>query len=267
VAGRQRLITAAVALPILAAGVVFLPPWGLALILGLIAAGGQWELYRMHFTGPMPGAAWPALVGGVLVVGATPLGYGPTALAAAALVVPLVRLLSRRAQGTALAETGVLALGLLYVAFLLSHVAALHAAPHGVRWVFYLLLVTWAGDASAYWVGSRFGRRRLTEVSPGKTVEGTLGGIGASVVAAYLGMTFAPGLSAPDPLWIGLGLGVLAVLGDLTESLFKRGAGIKDSGNLFPGHGGVLDKLDSFLFTAPALFYYLSAFVWAPGAS
>lgn len=266
-AGRDRLITAAVALPLLAAGVIFLPPWGLALILGGIAAGGQWELYRMHFTGALPGAAWPALAGGVLVVAATPLGYGPTALAAAALVVPLVRLLSGRAQATALGETGVLALGLLYVAFLLSHVAALHAAPHGVRWVFYLLLVTWAGDASAYYVGSRFGRRRLTEVSPGKTVEGTLGGIAASVAAAYLGMTFAPGLSAPDPLWIGLALGVLAVLGDLTESLFKRGAGIKDSGRLFPGHGGVLDKLDSFLFTAPALFYYLTAFVWAPGAS
>jgi phosphatidate cytidylyltransferase len=267
VAGRDRLITAAVALPLLAAGVIFLPPWGLALILGLVAAAGQWELYRMHFPKNLPGAAWVALAGGVLVVAATPSGQGPTALAAAALAVPLVRMLSGRAHATALAETGVLALGLLYVAFLLSHVAALHAAPHGVRWVFYLLLVTWTGDATAYWVGSRFGQRRLTEISPGKTVEGTLGGIGASVLAAYLGMTFAPGLSALDPLWLGLGLGVLAVLGDLTESLFKRGAGIKDSGTLFPGHGGVLDKLDSFLFTAPALFYYLSAFVWAPGGS
>lgn len=263
-AGRDRLITAAVALPVLAAGVLLLPPWAFALILGVIAAGGQWELYRMHFPKDMPGAVWPALAGGVLVVAVTPAGHRLEALVLALLVVLVARLLSGRPHAAALGETGVLALGLFYVAFLLSHVAALDAAG-GARWVFFLLFVTWSGDASAYWIGSRFGQRRLTEISPGKTVEGTLGGIAASVAAAYVGMTFAPGLSALDPLWIGLSLGVLAVLGDLTESLFKRGAGVKDSGALIPGHGGVLDKLDSFLFTAPALFYYLTAFVWARG--
>jgi len=107
-------------------------------------------------------------------------------------------------------------------------------------------------------VGSRLGRTRLTEVSPKKTVEGTLGGLAASVAAAYLGWLFVPLAWGWDPLFIGLLLGVAALLGDLVESLFKRAAGVKDSSALIHGHGGVLDKVDSFLFTGPALLYYLS---------
>jgi phosphatidate cytidylyltransferase len=255
-------MTAAVALPLLAAAVVWLPAWGLALGLGLVAAGGQWELYRMQFgAAPLPAACWLACAAGLAAVAAAPSGGTPAVLAGAVVLVLLARLLSGRPREAALAEAGVIVLGLAYVALLLSHVALLRAGPDGVRWVFFLLLVTWAGDASAYFVGRRFGRTRLTEVSPGKTVEGTVGGLVTSVLAAYAGWGFVRGLSAWDPLWIGLLMGAMGVLGDLVESLFKRGAGVKDSSRLIPAHGGILDKVDSFLFTAPALFYYLTAFV------
>lgn len=259
--GKDRLITAAVALPVLGAAVVWLPPWGLAVVLGAVAAVGQWELYRMYFRErALPVAAWLACGAGLALVAAAPFGAAPAALAGGVLVVLMARLLSPRPREDAIGEGAVAVLGLAYVAFLLSAVAVLRAQPDGVRWVFYLLLVTWSGDAAAYFVGSRFGRTRLTEVSPGKTVEGTAGGLAASVAAAYLGWTFAPLASPWDPLRVGLLLGVLAVLGDLVESLFKRAAGVKDSSRLIPAHGGVLDKVDSFLFTGPALLYYLSVF-------
>jgi len=261
VLGKDRLITAAIALPVLAAAVIWLPPWALAAVLGAVAAIGQWELYRMYFpAGALPAAAWLACAAGFVVVAAAPFGAAPVALVGGVLLVLMARLLSPRPQENAIGEGAVAVLGLAYVAFLLSAVAALRARPDGMHAVFYLLLVTWAGDAAAYYVGSRFGRRRLTEVSPGKTVEGTLGGVVAAVTAAYLGWALLPFPSGWDPLRIGLLLGVLAVLGDLVESLFKRAAGVKDSSNLIPAHGGGLDKVDSFLFTGPALLYYLSVF-------
>jgi phosphatidate cytidylyltransferase len=261
VLGKDRLITAAVALPLLAAAVIGLPPWALAVLLGGVAAVGQWELYRMYFgAAPLPAAAWLACVAGCAVVAAAPFGAAPTALGGGVLLVLMTRLLSPRPLENAIGEGAVAVLGLAYVAFLLSAVAALRARPDGIHCVFYLLLVTWAGDAAAYYVGSRFGSRRLTEVSPGKTVEGTAGGLVAAVAAAYLGWALVPFPSGWGPLGIGLLLGVLAVLGDLVESLFKRAAGVKDSSHLIPAHGGVLDKVDSFLFTGPALLYYLSVF-------
>jgi phosphatidate cytidylyltransferase len=261
VAQPGRLITAAVALPPLGAAVIWLPPWALALLLGVVAAVGQWELYRMYFpAGALPACAWLGCAGGLAVVAAAPAGDAGAALGVGVLAVLIARLFSGRPREGAIPEAAVAVLGMAYVAFLLSHVAALRAGSHGVRWVFFLLLVTWAGDSAAYFVGSRFGRLRLTEVSPGKTVEGTLGGLAAAIAAAYAGWLFVPFSNPWDPFRLGLLLGVAAVLGDLVESLFKRGAGVKDSSALIPGHGGVLDKLDSFLFTGTALLYYLSAF-------
>lgn len=260
--GRDRLITAAVLLPLLAAGVVLLPAWGFALLIGAAAAAGAWELYRFHYRERLPLCAWVGCAGALAVVLAAPFQPALPVLAGAALLVLTARLLSGDGTENALADTGVAALGLVYVGLLLSHVVLLQAAPEGFRWVFYLMLVTWSGDAAAYYVGSTLGRTRLTAVSPNKTVEGTVGGLSASIAAAYAGMLFAPGLTRWDPLWIGLLLGILALFGDLVESQFKRGAGVKDSSNLIPAHGGMLDKLDAFLFTAPALYYYLRFLVW-----
>ncbi|MDH5527615.1 MAG: phosphatidate cytidylyltransferase [Nitrospirota bacterium] len=257
--GKDRLITAAIGLPLVAAAVSLLPTVWFGALIGLIGAAGVWELYRFRYPEKLPPAAWVGIVCGFCVITAAPLGW--QVLAPAVLLVLLARLASGRIEN-ALGDSGTLVLGLTYVAVLLSHVALLHGAEQGFKWVFLLMLITWCGDAAAYYTGRTIGRRKLTAVSPNKTVEGTLGGILASVAAAYGGSLFIHGMDRLDPLWIGLLLGVLALTGDLVESLFKREAGVKDSSTLIPAHGGVLDKLDAFLFTGTGLYYYLTFAVW-----
>ncbi len=260
--GKDRIITALWTLPLLTAAVVYAPSWGFALLFGLLAAVGQWELYRFHFKDGLPAVAWLGCFTGLLVVLGTLEGAVLPVLAASFVLLLVARMGADRPMATALTEAAVVILGLVYVAALLAHVPLLREVQGGVRWVFFLLLVTWANDAAAYYVGSKWGKTRLTTVSPNKTVEGTLGGFACAVAAAYAGMTFVSGLCLWDPLFIGLMTGVLALLGDLVESLFKRGAGVKDSSTLIPAHGGVMDKLDAFLFTAPGLYYYLTLTVW-----
>jgi phosphatidate cytidylyltransferase len=123
-------------------------------------------------------------------------------------------------------------------------------APRGLAWLVTVILVTWMADTFAYIVGRQFGRHKLSPVvSPNKSVEGLVGGIAAAAITGALSM-IAFGLD--QPVWIGLLLGIVLALtglaGDLSESVLKREAGVKDSGNLIPGHGGMLDRLDAFLF-------------------
>ena len=188
---------------------------------------------------------------------------GATATAIAPLVGAgmLVRALSRT-EGL---RAGVLqaawtVLGVAYVGGLLSFGSLLREAPDGRQFVYFLAFATWAGDIGAYYVGSRLGRRPLApRISPRKTVEGALGGVGATVLVAALGCGWIwPRLPLPTAMWVGGVLAVAGMLGDLTESALKRAAGVKDSGTLIPGHGGALDRLDSLIFGGPALY----ALVW-----
>jgi phosphatidate cytidylyltransferase len=129
----------------------------------------------------------------------------------------------------------------------------LHA---GTAWMLLLLLVVWGYDSGAYLTGRWLGRRRLIDhISPSKTVEGLVGGLLAATLAAGVG-AWLIGLDAWQPLLIGPIIGLAAQAGDLAESLVKRAAGRKESGFLVPGHGGVLDRIDSFLFAAPVLVVY-----------
>lgn len=143
------------------------------------------------------------------------------------------------------------------VGYFLGH--AVTVRQHGLAPVFFVGAVVWAGDIAAYYVGSAFGERRLAPaVSPKKSVEGALASIAA---AAGVALLFGLLLPVPHGPWasvaLGVGLNVAAQLGDLAESLLKRCAGVKDSGTLFPGHGGVLDRLDGFLFALPLYASYL----------
>jgi phosphatidate cytidylyltransferase len=148
-------------------------------------------------------------------------------------------------------------LGLLYVPLLLGHFVWLRHLPNGEWWVVWLLAVVFASDTAALYTGLSFGRRKLyPSVSPGKTWEGTLGGWAAAlIVGLALGRWLLPEMNFLSLAALALVLGVLGVLGDLFESIFKRQARVKDSGHLLPGHGGLLDRLDSLLFAAPAVVY------------
>jgi phosphatidate cytidylyltransferase len=127
------------------------------------------------------------------------------------------------------------------------------ALPHGAQWVLFALVLVWVADIGAFFFGRRFGRVRLApEVSPGKTWEGVLGGIALSALVAIAGsLWFHVPLAAFLPLC--LTAVAFSIIGDLTESLLKRFAGVKDSGRVFPGHGGVMDRIDSLTGAAPVL--------------
>jgi phosphatidate cytidylyltransferase len=121
---------------------------------------------------------------------------------------------------------------------------------------------TWVNDTAAYFVGKFLGRRRLVpSLSPGKTLEGAVGGILGSLLVAIGFIFIYPSLPLLPLLVLGLLVGVAAQVGDLVESVFKRQVGVKDAGNLIPGHGGMLDRLDSMLFTAPLVYYYVQKLI------
>jgi phosphatidate cytidylyltransferase len=143
---------------------------------------------------------------------------------------------------------GVTLLGILYVGFLLSHASLIRNLPQGKTWILFLIVTTWAGDISAFGVGSWIGRHKLyPKISPKKTVEGLAGAVlGSVLVSLIFRGLFIPHLQIATAILVGFILGLLGQLGDLT-----------DSGGLLPGHGGMLDRLDSFLFTAPFLYYVL----------
>jgi phosphatidate cytidylyltransferase len=154
-------------------------------------------------------------------------------------------------------------LGFVYVPFLLAHCGLLFGLDHGRRWIFLVLLVVMCRDSLAYFVGTALGSHKLyPAVSPKKSVEGAIGGLAGGLLAAYLARQFfCPFLTALDCVLLGLLLGILGQIGDLFESLLKRSFGVKDSGTLIPGHGGILDRLDSLLFAFPAAYYYALAFI------
>lgn len=148
-------------------------------------------------------------------------------------------------------------LGLVYLPLLLGHFLWLRLMSQGEWWIIWLLLVICSGDTLAFYVGKFLGKKKFyPKVSPGKTWAGTWGGLAANLgVGLMAGHWLFPGVKLLSLALLALALGFVGLLGDLFESMLKRQAQVKDSSNLLPGHGGMLDRLDSLLFTAPALVY------------
>lgn len=148
--------------------------------------------------------------------------------------------------------------GVIYGGIGVAALAGVRALPNGFTWVMSALTVTWLNDTAAYFVGRKLGRTKLLpEVSPNKTREGFIGGLLGSVVGMFGVRWLFPGLLTPvDCLIVGLVGGVLGPLGDLCESMLKRAYGVKDSGKMVPGHGGMLDRVDALLFNAPMIYLY-----------
>jgi phosphatidate cytidylyltransferase len=154
--------------------------------------------------------------------------------------------------------------GIVYVGWLLSYLVALRGLDDGRNWVFFTLFATFGSDTAAFFVGRALGSHHLArQISPGKTWEGAIGGIlGAAIIS--LVFTLPTPLSLPlsygHAVLLGLLVSIFGQLGDLVESLLKRNMGVKDSGKLVPGHGGVLDRIDSIVFAGVVVYYYV---IWA----
>jgi phosphatidate cytidylyltransferase len=161
----------------------------------------------------------------------------------------------------AAARLGLTILGIAYVGGLTAPLALLHRnLPDGPLWVLTAIAATFGNDTGAYFAGRAFGRHKLyPTISPGKTVEGAFGGLAAAVLILFvIRATFFPALSVADCLLVAIPSSILGPVGDLVESMLKRSAGVKDSGRLIPGHGGLLDRLDALLFVGAWIYVYAS---------
>lgn len=150
-------------------------------------------------------------------------------------------------------------LAIFYPSLLIAHFILIRKLDNGVFLVFLVFLIAFAGDTAAFYVGRNFGKRKLLpNVSPGKTVEGALGSIAGSVAAAFVFRHFfLPEISPFHLAVMSIAANILGQAGDLCESTLKRSSGLKDSGALLPGHGGILDRIDSLLFIGPTVYYYI----------
>ena len=149
--------------------------------------------------------------------------------------------------------------GVIYLGLPLGFLTLIRGAPRGAWWVAIVLVITWAYDTGAYVTGRAFGRRPfMHHVSPSKTLEGVAGGMIASATAGLV-VSFAVGVSPVLGLLVGLAGGAVAQTGDLVESMFKRQSGVKNSGSIIPGHGGILDRIDSLMFVTVFMFYVMAA--------
>ena len=165
-------------------------------------------------------------------------------------------LASKRGMADALPSGAVSAGGLLFIAWPLSYLVRLHAlAP---KFLLFVLVLVWAGDSAAFVVGKLMGRHLLAPaISPKKTWEGAVANVAGTILAAYVFSKWMPRLSS-YLLVLAVLVSVAGQIGDLFESAWKRGAGVKDSGSLLPGHGGILDRIDALLLAVPVVWWYFS---------
>jgi phosphatidate cytidylyltransferase len=255
----RRLLSTLILLPLFVWMVVDGPVWLFGAVMVLAGALGQWEFTGMFERAGVGSFRLLGLAGGSLVTASFALPVSErvafTGVLLAVLAVGLLRAPSGRPAWEPVAVT---LLGICYVNWLLGYSFWLRDLEAGREWILLLVSVTWLGETAAYLVGSTLGRYKLAPViSPRKTVEGALAQLVVSVLAA-LGAraAFFPALPPTSAIVVGLLLGVVGQAGDLLESAIKRSVGTKDTGRLIPGHGGMLDRVDSLLVNTPVLFYY-----------
>jgi phosphatidate cytidylyltransferase len=259
----KRLATALVLLPVFLLIVIKAPGWMFNTLVVIASAAALWELLRLFEHAGRPVDRGLAMVAGLTVTasfGAARL-LDPHALPIFALALAVVAVLTAPVwRGTPDVERAAnTLLAVMYVGWLLGFGILLHhTSPLGDELVLFVVGVTWVGKTSAYVVGSTLGRHKLASIiSPRKTVEGAIAQVVASIgTGAALGAWLLPACGPVLAIGAGALLGVIGQFGDLAESAIKRSVGTKDTGRLIPGHGGVLDRIDSLLFNLPAFYYF-----------
>jgi phosphatidate cytidylyltransferase len=263
----QRLIVIATILPF---GLVLIIVGGWVLAIGgmVVLGYAAWEYYQMFRHGGYKPSA-PALILGVVIL--VLLRYlfqfqGMDVFLSVAVLLSMATQVVQYEAGddTAAVDFNITLGGILYLGWLGAYLVSLRQLPDGMWWLLLVLTACWLTDGFAYLVGRKIGKHKFSKrVSPNKSLEGYIAGIIASALGSMLlalvASQFAPDVTPLKGLLLGLVIGVVTPLGDLGESMLKRGFGIKDSSHLLPGHGGVMDRIDSWLW-AGAIGYYL--IVW-----
>lgn len=266
----RRLLTTLVGIPILLAAIWWGNPW-LTLLLAAAVIIGVREFYRLYKTA---NASLPTLMGSPWALGFILGGQASSNLTnfltissvifiAGAFISSLWLIAFHKGPGITRASV-YLILGPVYVGFLLSHALVLRetgeSANFGRDWLLFALLVTFATDTGAFLTGRSIGRHKMAPaISPGKTWEGAIGGFALAIVASLaLGQLLDLELARWQQGLIGATVGLVSQLGDLSESTLKRVSQVKDAGSIIPGHGGVLDRVDSLVLSIPAVYYLLN---------
>ncbi|MDH4300177.1 MAG: phosphatidate cytidylyltransferase [Dehalococcoidia bacterium] len=266
---KHRVITAAVGVPLIILAVWFGDPW-FSLLIAAAALAGTYEFYRMASFDRREPLLYLGLLWALALV-LSPHYRNPDLLPVAitgTMLVSLICLLLRPSREKAFHNWAWTIVGALYVGWMLSYWLTLRGLAHGQYWVYLAMLTTFANDTGAFFVGRARGKHKLSPaISPGKTREGAIGGlvsaILAAIVIAMVLRLISVGLGDPfvfrhwQIILLGCLVGLFAQLGDLVESLLKRNMGVKESGNLLPGHGGVLDRFDSLIFVGAVVYYYV----------
>jgi phosphatidate cytidylyltransferase len=264
----QRLIVACVFI-LAGSAMVAAGGWVFLLLILILLGASAWEYWRLYTTGGYRPSV-VLLVGGTLALAVARHVWG---FANAPLILVLCVLFSmgalvfdyRAAEKTAVLDFNLNLGGLLYLGWLGSYIVSLRGLPDGVYWLMLVLPATGLCDGGAYLVGSRLGRHKMAPlISPKKTWEGYVGGLlfgtlGAAGLAALWHLA-APAVLPWHGLVIGAAVSLLSPLGDLGESMLKRGFGVKDTSALLPGHGGMMDRIDSWLWAAPIGYYLITIF-------
>jgi phosphatidate cytidylyltransferase len=269
---RARLLTAAVALPVLLAAIFFLPDAAFTVMIGILGLWGLYEVYEA-----MRPLSAPSILA-LLILGLLPLIWllaGPMfgfytppypdparslVILIAVFAIAMLNIITVGISGSTAIPRGLMEVvsGVLYVGPLFPFFALVRNGPNGIALLVLMLLLVILADTGAFFVGRAIGRHKLAfKVSPGKTIEGAIGGIIASIVG---GLILRPWLVADwniaRMIVFAALVAILAIIGDLANSAFKRVAGVKDSGWIFPGHGGLLDRTCSLVFAAVLTYYY-----------
>jgi phosphatidate cytidylyltransferase len=257
----KRWATGVIAVPILIMIIAYGSEGMFTLLIAFATLVGVAEYNRMVFGAGRSREKIETIAVALMILSSAAAGEKIIILAIlsfAVIAVLMLNLLRISEEGLDMIRVGKVIMGIMYIPLLMSHFILIRQTSTGVLWIFFILVLAFSGDIAAYYVGRGIGRRKLLpEVSPGKTIEGTIGLVAGSIAGCLLfRQLFFPLLSVPHTVILGLVGSIAGQLGDLCESALKRAAGVKDSGAILPGHGGILDRLDCLMFITPFVYYY-----------
>jgi len=258
----KRWLTAIVLLSL----IIWIIGWAdmvfLTVLLSLFSAIGMYEIYKIFGLDPSDIRCVASIcLGSIMLIASSFYSIPPGGLAVIFLFgVFLLLLFTDRSSPMVNKKAPLLIMGLIYIPFMLSHALRIMELEHGRMWLFYVLILTFATDVGAFYTGRTLGGPKFfPQVSPAKTWSGAIGGLLVSCLASvFIGGMLLEDISTQRLIIFGTVIPIIAMLGDLFESMFKRSGNVKDASNILPGHGGIMDRFDSILFTIPVMYYLIT---------